>query len=166
MTTDVRSDYRRINLHNVDHIMIPITNNFMTRDVLFCVSHLIGPEGSDSPPSVAEDCGYSLLEDGGAFSSCAVCAGGETIKSINQQSGAHVELQRNPPPSTDHNTRVFTIRGSAQQMDVARQLIDDKIGVRTAEACPVRLHNAVMETSLNTNDLKEVSCGSNDVWFQ
>ncbi|XP_029686053.1 far upstream element-binding protein 3-like isoform X3 [Takifugu rubripes] len=54
--------------------------------------------------------------------------GGETIKSINQQSGAHVELQRNPPPSTDHNTRVFTIRGSAQQMDVARQLIDDKIG--------------------------------------
>ncbi|XP_027873316.1 far upstream element-binding protein 3-like isoform X4 [Xiphophorus couchianus] len=54
--------------------------------------------------------------------------GGETIKSINQQSGAHVELQRNPPPSTDPNTRVFTIRGSAQQMEVARQLIDDKIG--------------------------------------
>ncbi|KAM4616142.1 far upstream element-binding protein 3-like [Polymixia lowei] len=54
--------------------------------------------------------------------------GGETIKSINQQSGAHVELQRNPPPSTDPNTRVFTIRGSPQQMDMARQLIDDKIG--------------------------------------
>lgn len=64
--------------------------------------------------------------------SAAVCAsaGGETIKSINQQSGAHVELQRNPPPSTDPNTRVFTIRGTAQQMDLARQLIDDKIGVR------------------------------------
>uniref|UniRef100_A0A7N9AYL3 Far upstream element-binding protein 3-like n=1 Tax=Mastacembelus armatus TaxID=205130 RepID=A0A7N9AYL3_9TELE len=54
--------------------------------------------------------------------------GGETIKSINQQSGAHVELQRNPPPSTDPNTRVFTIRGTAQQMELARQLIDDKIG--------------------------------------
>lgn len=54
--------------------------------------------------------------------------GGETIKNINQQSGAHVELQRNPPPSTDPSTRVFTIRGSAQQMEVARQLIDDKIG--------------------------------------
>ncbi|KAM8866499.1 far upstream element-binding protein 3-like [Synchiropus picturatus] len=54
--------------------------------------------------------------------------GGETIKSINQQSGAHVELQRNPPPSTDPNTRVFIIRGSAQQLDHARQLIDDKIG--------------------------------------
>uniref|UniRef100_A0A3Q2CIG2 Far upstream element-binding protein 3-like n=1 Tax=Cyprinodon variegatus TaxID=28743 RepID=A0A3Q2CIG2_CYPVA len=60
--------------------------------------------------------------------------GGETIKSINQQSGAHVELQRNPPPSTDPNTRVFTIRGTAQQMEVARQLIDDKIGVRKANA--------------------------------
>uniref|UniRef100_A0A8C6SR41 K Homology domain-containing protein n=1 Tax=Neogobius melanostomus TaxID=47308 RepID=A0A8C6SR41_9GOBI len=57
--------------------------------------------------------------------------GGETIKNINQQSGAHVELQRNPPPSTDPSTRVFTIRGSAQQMEVARQLIDDKIGVCT-----------------------------------
>uniref|UniRef100_A0A7N6A5J1 K Homology domain-containing protein n=1 Tax=Anabas testudineus TaxID=64144 RepID=A0A7N6A5J1_ANATE len=54
--------------------------------------------------------------------------GGETIKSINQQSGAHVELQRNPPPSTDPSTRVFTIRGTAQQMELARQLIDDKIG--------------------------------------
>ncbi|XP_061133650.1 far upstream element-binding protein 3-like isoform X1 [Syngnathus typhle] len=54
--------------------------------------------------------------------------GGESIKSINQQSGAHVELQRNPPPSTDPNARVFTIRGSAQQMEHARQLIDDKIG--------------------------------------
>uniref|UniRef100_A0A3B3XAV0 K Homology domain-containing protein n=1 Tax=Poecilia mexicana TaxID=48701 RepID=A0A3B3XAV0_9TELE len=60
--------------------------------------------------------------------------GGETIKSINQQSGAHVELQRNPPPSTDPNTRVFTIRGSAQQMEVARQLIDDKIGVSRPNA--------------------------------
>ncbi len=66
------------------------------------------------------------------MTSHAFCSfvGGETIKSINQQSGAHVELQRNPPPSTDPNTRVFTIRGTVQQMDLARQLIDDKIGVQ------------------------------------
>jgi len=64
-------------------------------------------------------------------------AGGETIKSINQQSGAHVELQRNPPPSTDPNTRVFTIRGTPQQMDLARQLIDDKIGVRKTTRKPL-----------------------------
>ncbi len=57
------------------------------------------------------------------------CSGGETIKSINQQSGAHVELQRNPPPNTDPNVRIFSIRGSPQQMEMARQLIDEKIGV-------------------------------------
>ncbi|XP_061116011.1 far upstream element-binding protein 3-like isoform X3 [Conger conger] len=54
--------------------------------------------------------------------------GGETIKNINQQSGAHVELQRNPPPNTDPNVRIFTIRGTPQQMELARQLIDEKIG--------------------------------------
>uniref|UniRef100_A0A4W5KMQ3 Far upstream element (FUSE) binding protein 3 n=1 Tax=Hucho hucho TaxID=62062 RepID=A0A4W5KMQ3_9TELE len=54
--------------------------------------------------------------------------GGETIKNINQQSGAHVELQRNPPPNTDPNVRIFSIRGTHQQMDMARQLIDEKIG--------------------------------------
>ncbi|XP_045570851.1 far upstream element-binding protein 3 isoform X2 [Salmo salar] len=54
--------------------------------------------------------------------------GGDTIKSINQQSGAHVELQRNPPHNTDPNVRIFSIRGTPQQMELARQLIDDKIG--------------------------------------
>ncbi|XP_060056384.1 far upstream element-binding protein 3 isoform X2 [Erinaceus europaeus] len=54
--------------------------------------------------------------------------GGENIKSINQQSGAHVELQRNPPPNTDPNLRIFTIRGIPQQIEVARHLIDEKVG--------------------------------------
>lgn len=56
-------------------------------------------------------------------------SGGETIKNINQQSGAHVELQRNPPLNTDPNVRIFSIRGTPQQMEMARQLIDEKIGV-------------------------------------
>ncbi|XP_047380568.1 far upstream element-binding protein 3 isoform X2 [Sciurus carolinensis] len=54
--------------------------------------------------------------------------GGENIKSINQQSGAHVELQRNPPPNTDPSLRIFTIRGIPQQIEVARHLIDEKVG--------------------------------------
>ncbi|XP_077162933.1 far upstream element-binding protein 3 isoform X5 [Paroedura picta] len=54
--------------------------------------------------------------------------GGENIKSINQQSGAHVELQRNPPPNTDPNVRIFTIRGIPQQIELARHLIDEKVG--------------------------------------
>ncbi|XP_024617986.1 far upstream element-binding protein 3 [Neophocaena asiaeorientalis asiaeorientalis] len=54
--------------------------------------------------------------------------GGENIKSINQHSGAHVELQRNPPPSTDPSLRMFTIRGLPQQIELARHLIDEKVG--------------------------------------
>lgn len=56
-------------------------------------------------------------------------AGGETIKSISQQSGARIELQRNPPPNADPNMKMFTIRGTPQQIDYARQLIEEKIGV-------------------------------------
>ncbi|XP_053551745.1 far upstream element-binding protein 3 isoform X2 [Bombina bombina] len=54
--------------------------------------------------------------------------GGENIKSINQQSGAHVELQRNPPPNTDPAVRIFTIRGPPQHIEMARHLIDEKVG--------------------------------------
>ncbi|KAG9482968.1 far upstream element-binding protein 1 isoform X1 [Eleutherodactylus coqui] len=54
--------------------------------------------------------------------------GGETIKSISQQSGARIELQRNPPPNSDPNMKLFTIRGTPQQIDYARQLIEEKIG--------------------------------------
>ncbi|XP_056453098.1 far upstream element-binding protein 1-like isoform X2 [Gadus chalcogrammus] len=57
--------------------------------------------------------------------------GGETIKGISQQSGARIELQRNPPPNADPNIKMFTVRGSPQQIDYARQLVEEKIG------CPV-----------------------------
>lgn len=56
--------------------------------------------------------------------------GGETIKGISQQSGARIELQRNPPPNADPNIKMFTVRGSPQQIDYARQLVEEKIGVR------------------------------------
>nr|XP_057917415.1 far upstream element-binding protein 1 isoform X3 [Doryrhamphus excisus] len=54
--------------------------------------------------------------------------GGETIKCISQQSGARIELQRNPPPNSDPNVKMFTVRGSPQQIDYARQLVEEKIG--------------------------------------
>lgn len=47
-----------------------------------------------------------------------------------------MELQRNPPPSTDPSLRVFTIRGVPQQIEVARHLIDEKVGVRTRFSLP------------------------------
>uniref|UniRef100_A0A7N8YA68 Far upstream element (FUSE) binding protein 1 n=1 Tax=Mastacembelus armatus TaxID=205130 RepID=A0A7N8YA68_9TELE len=62
--------------------------------------------------------------------------GGETIKSISQQSGARIELQRNPPPNADPNIKMFTVRGSPQQIDYARQLVEEKIGVRCPHGPP------------------------------
>ena len=59
-------------------------------------------------------------------------AGGETIKNIKEQSCAHVELQRNPPADTDPNVRIFSLRGTPQQLDKARQLIDERVGVGIA----------------------------------
>ncbi|KAJ8279368.1 hypothetical protein COCON_G00064340 [Conger conger] len=54
--------------------------------------------------------------------------GGETIKSISQESGARIELQRNLPPGADPSIKIFTIQGSHQQIDYARQLVEEKIG--------------------------------------
>lgn len=53
--------------------------------------------------------------------------GGETIKLINQQSGAFCEMDRgaiNPP-----NEKMFKMKGSSEQIEHARQLISEKIGV-------------------------------------
>ncbi|KAJ0033254.1 hypothetical protein NQD34_000361 [Periophthalmus magnuspinnatus] len=60
--------------------------------------------------------------------------GGETVKSINQQTGAFVEISREPPPNGDPNFKLFTIRGSPQQIDHAKQLIEKKI---EGPLCPV-----------------------------
>lgn len=60
--------------------------------------------------------------------------GGETVKSINQQTGAFVEISRQPPPNGDPNFKLFIIRGSPQQIDHAKQLIEEKI---EGPLCPV-----------------------------
>jgi len=39
-------------------------------------------------------------------------AGGETIKQINMQSGAHAEILRNPPPGSDMEFKTFVIKGN------------------------------------------------------
>lgn len=46
-----------------------------------------------------------------------------------------MELQRNPPPNTDPNVRIFSIRGTPQQLEKARQLIDERIGVGGLAYC-------------------------------
>ncbi|XP_076354192.1 far upstream element-binding protein 1-like isoform X1 [Tachypleus tridentatus] len=54
--------------------------------------------------------------------------GGETIRNISQQSGAHVELSRAPQPNL--HEKVFIIRGAAPQIEQAQHLINEKIDMR------------------------------------
>ena len=58
-----------------------------------------------------------------------ICAipGGETIKSINQQTGAHCEVDRNAPP--DARDKNFVLRGTPEQVERAKQMIMEKIGM-------------------------------------
>ncbi|KAG8441433.1 hypothetical protein GDO86_006974 [Hymenochirus boettgeri] len=60
--------------------------------------------------------------------------GGENVKAINQQTGAFVEISRQPPPNGDPNFKMFIIRGNPQQIDHAKQLIEEKI---EGPLCPI-----------------------------
>lgn len=63
-----------------------------------------------------------------AASKCGLVIGkgGESIRHIMQQSGAYIELSRaNGPSATE---KFFTIRGTPQSIEVAQQLISEKIG--------------------------------------
>lgn len=53
--------------------------------------------------------------------------GGETIKQINHQTGAHCELDRRPPPNP--NEKLFIVKGTAEQIDSAKRMMTDKIGI-------------------------------------
>ncbi|KAE8283096.1 Far upstream element-binding protein 2 [Larimichthys crocea] len=82
-----------------------------------------GPPGGEMTFSIpAHKCGL------------VIGRGGENVKSINQQTGAFVEISRQPPPNGDPNFKLFIIRGSPQQIDHAKQLIEEKI---EGPLCPV-----------------------------
>ena len=56
-----------------------------------------------------------------------VCEGGETIRDICRQSGAHVELNRDQSASSLE--RVFRVTGLPDQMQTAIRLISEKAGI-------------------------------------
>ncbi|XP_059351500.1 far upstream element-binding protein 1-like isoform X5 [Daphnia carinata] len=62
--------------------------------------------------------------------------GGETIKQINQQSGAFCELDRRPPPNP--NEKIFIIRGSHEQVELAKRMISEKLGLGPMGAPPTQ----------------------------
>ncbi|KAI6189601.1 hypothetical protein M3Y97_00026000 [Aphelenchoides bicaudatus] len=51
---------------------------------------------------------------------------GDTIKSICSETGAHVELSRDPPPNATE--KVFVIKGSPYQIHLAQHMIRIKVG--------------------------------------
>jgi len=51
---------------------------------------------------------------------------GDTIKAINNETGAHVELSRDPPPNATE--KVFVIKGSPYQIHLAQHAIRIKVG--------------------------------------
>lgn len=59
---------------------------------------------------------------------CCNCLGGETIKQINQQSGAHCELdRRNQNQQQSGGDKTFIIRGDPDQIETAKRIISDKV---------------------------------------
>jgi len=58
---------------------------------------------------------------------CHFAAGGETIREINRQSGAYVELSRNQPPNP--RERVFHISGNPDQIQTAIRMMSEKAGI-------------------------------------
>jgi len=60
------------------------------------------------------------------FGKLFLFSGGETIREINRQSGAHCELSRDPPPN--QHERVFRIQGNPDQVQAAIRLINEKTG--------------------------------------
>lgn len=81
-----------------------------------------GTDNSQQP--LREEVSFSV-----PASKCGIVIGrgGETIKLINQQSGAFCEMDRsaiNPP-----SEKMFKMKGTSEQIEHARQLISEKIGI-------------------------------------
>lgn len=68
--------------------------------------------------------------------------GGETIKQINQQSGAYCELDRRA--QTSQNEKTFIIRGEVEQVEAAKRIISEKVQI------PLNFINVGMSNNLPT----------------
>ena len=61
-----------------------------------------------------------------AHGSIVCFSGDETIRRINQESGAHVELQKHPGPNPYQ--KLFSITGTPDQIELAIQMILEIVG--------------------------------------
>lgn len=92
-----------------------------------------GPGGDDSS-SFANYQGPMVTREEFSFtipaSKCGIVIGrgGDTIKQINQQSGAHCEMDRKASANQTVE-KTFIIKGEQHQIDEAKRLIQDKINI-------------------------------------
>ncbi|KAL8600841.1 hypothetical protein ACOMHN_056499 [Nucella lapillus] len=85
----------------------------------------MGRGGFGDPTNFQDQTQYSVPADKCGL---VIGKGGETIRDIIRQSGAHVELDRNPPPNMAE--KFFNIRGTPQQIQHAIQLVCEKTGMQ------------------------------------
>ena len=72
--------------------------------------------------------------------------GGETIRNLKQQSGCNIELDKNY--QTDNDEKCFILRGPADKITYAQQLVTDKVGG----------HATVISNTLQNNPLYRYVC--------
>merc|ERR1719430_2542193 len=84
-----------------------------------------GPSGWPSGGEAGEKTEYIMVP--ASKVGLVIGKGGETIKSINQASGAHTEIDKNAPP--DAREKNFIIRGPPECVDRAKQMVLEKIGL-------------------------------------
>ena len=64
-------------------------------------------------------------------------SGGDTIRQLMVQSGAHIELFRGPQPN--EHEKLFTVRGSTQQIQLATQLIRQKVDAMVSTSHHIKM---------------------------
>ncbi|EGT55567.1 hypothetical protein CAEBREN_19643 [Caenorhabditis brenneri] len=84
-----------------------------------------GMGGGNMPGSVSNDSAPFYMSVPAAKCGLVIGKGGETIKQINSESGAHCELNRE---ATGTDEKVFIIKGGKRQIEHAKHLIRIKVG--------------------------------------
>ncbi|EFP11214.1 hypothetical protein CRE_30686 [Caenorhabditis remanei] len=82
--------------------------------------------GGNMGGGVANDASTFFMSVPAAKCGLVIGKGGETIKQINAESGAHCELSRDANASPDE--KVFVIKGGRRQIEHAKHLIRIKVG--------------------------------------
>lgn len=101
------------------------------------VENVIENSGNNKRPRMGVDGSDSFrMKIPASRTGAIIGKGGETIKSIKQQSGCDIELEKNPK-ECDLDESVFVIRGSQDKIMKARNLIEARLASRSRDG-PMR----------------------------